>query len=50
VDDTEKVLNLRHCAEFISNEIGGRLTVEEILEVLELETDYMVRYGYAEED
>ena len=44
----EKVMNLLHCAKYIREGISFPLTEDEIMEILEMETEYMLEYGYAE--
>ena len=44
----EKVMNLLHCAKYIKKRVAFNITEDEILEILELETEYMVEHGYAD--
>ncbi len=45
----EKVFNLNHCAQYIKSCLPHKdITVREIIEILEIETEYMLKYGYAE--
>ena len=44
----DRIINLLHCAKYIKERTPLKITEEEILQVLELETEYMIEYGYAE--
>ena len=53
----ELIFNVNHCAEYIEKKLNARpiakerdtlLTVEDIVEILELETEYMIDHGYTE--
>ena len=42
------IFNLNHCAEYIKEKVTFTLTTEQIIEILALETEYMIENGYAE--
>ena len=44
----EKVMNLLHCAKYIRERISFLLTEDEIIEILDMETEYMLENGYAD--
>ena len=44
------IFNINHCARYIKNIMGLDITEEQIIRILELETEYMIENGYTEQE
>ena len=50
VFQVDLIFNINHCARYIKNIMGLDITEEQIIRILELETEYMIENGYTEQE